>query len=163
MPDEKESSLTVLVVDDYEETRALLALQLRHGGHRVVEAANGAEALDAARLSRPDVVLMDLSMPRMDGLSATCRLRELPGMSDVPVVVITAHSPEMHRDAALAAGCDAFLTKPVAPDELLRVVEGLAAGGRRAGEDGRRPHIESRDLSDEQLLDAIEQLFPHKN
>lgn len=163
MPDEKDPSLTVLVVDDYAETRALLALQLRQGGHRVVEASNGAEALEAARRSRPDVVLMDLSMPTMDGLSATCRLRELPETRDVPVAVITAHSPEMHRDAALAAGCDAFLTKPVTADELLRLVENLAAEGRRADGNGGRPHIESRNLSDEQLLDAIEQLMPHKN
>lgn len=163
MPDEKTARRTVLVVDDRDDTRQLLALLLRRGSYAVIEASNGVEALAAARRARPDVVLMDLSMPTMDGLSATCRLRELPGMQGVPVVAISAHSPETHRGAAFAAGCDAYLTKPFRADELLGLVGRLSSGGHGGTAEGdQQAHISSEGMSDDELLDAIEGLMPHE-
>lgn len=161
MPSEKTARRTVLVVDDYDDSRHLLALRLRSEGYRVVEAASGLEALAAARQTRPDVVLMDLSMPTMDGLSATCRLRELPGMQGVPVVAFTAHSRETHAGAAFAAGCDAYLAKPFRPQELLGLLDRLSLGARGVGAaagDGRA-RISSEGLTDDELTDAIEELM----
>jgi two-component system, cell cycle response regulator DivK len=159
LPDQK-TARTVLVVDDYDDSRHLLAIRLRREGYRVVEAASGLEALAAAREARPDVVLMDLSMPTMDGLSATCRLRELPGMRGVPVVAFTAHSRETHAVAAFAAGCDAYLAKPFSPDELLGLVDRLSSGWRDgAAGSNRRGHISSEGMTDDELLDAIEGLM----
>lgn len=159
----KKTARTVLIVDDYDDSRNLLALRLRREGYRVVEAASGLEALAAARNDRPDVVLMDLSMPTMDGLSATCRLRELPGMRGVPVVAFTAHSRETHAGAAFAAGCDAYLTKPFRPQELLALLERLWSGarGEASGGDGWA-RIKSAGMSNDELLDAIEGLMPHE-
>ena len=160
MTDEK-TARTVLVVDDYDDSRHLLALRLQREGYRVVEASSGLEALAAAREARPDVVLMDLSMPTMDGLSATCRLRELPGMRGVPVVAFTAHCRETHAGAAFAAGCDAYLAKPFRPQELLALVDRLSSGGRGGAAEGDgRALIPSEGMSDEELLDAIEGLMP---
>lgn len=160
MTDEK-IARTVLVVDDYDDSRHLLALRLRREGYHVVEASSGLEALAAARQTCPDVVLMDLSMPTMDGLSATCRLRELPGMRDVSVVAFTAHSRATHAAAAFAAGCDAYLAKPFRPQELLALVDRLSSGGRGGTVEGNgRTRIPSEGMSDDELLDAIEGLMP---
>lgn len=158
MSEEKNRRATILLVDDYDDSRDLLALQLRRDGYRVLEASNGGEALAASRQARPDLVLMDLSMPALDGLSATCRLREIPEMRDVPVVALTAHDAQSHREAALAAGCDVFVSKTVGADELRRVVSRLLSEGRAGADAGRRV-IASEGMDSEQLLDAIEQLL----
>jgi CheY-like chemotaxis protein len=121
----------------------------------VLEASDGGEVLAALGQARPDLVLMDLSMPALDGLSATCRLREIPEMRDVPVVALTAHSAQSHREAAFAAGCDEFVAKTVGADELRGVVSRLLSEGRGGGDVGRRM-IASEGMDSEQLLDAIE-------
>ncbi|PYS75955.1 MAG: hypothetical protein DMF66_17375 [Acidobacteria bacterium] len=155
MSEEKNPRATILLVDDYDDSRDLLALQLRMDGYRVLEASDGGEALAVLSQVRPDLVLMDLSMPALDGLSATCRLREIPEMRDVPVVALTAHSPESHREAALAAGCDEFVAKTIGADELRRVVSRLLSEERGGVVAGRRV-IASKGMDSDQLLDAIE-------
>jgi len=92
---------------------------LTHHGFAVDEAANGSEAIDKARAHRPDVILMDLWMPRLDGFSATRLLKASADTSAVPVWAISAATGDDARDAAFAAGCDAFIPKPLHPDELL--------------------------------------------
>jgi len=119
---------TVLVVDDSADTRAVLCRTLGWRGYRVLEAADGRQAVEAALRVCPDLILMDLNMPVMDGLAATERIRELKERcGDVAVVAVTAFDTYGMKEAALEAGCDAYLLKPLALDELEAVVERLLA------------------------------------
>ncbi|MCA1592121.1 MAG: response regulator [Acidobacteria bacterium] len=163
MSEDKSAARTLLVVDDYDDSRGLIALDLKSEGYRVVEAENGRDAIDVARRERPDLILMDLSLPALDGLSATCRIRETKELEGVPVVAFSAHQADTHRAAALAVGCDDYLEKPIDMDVLKRVVARLLT--RAEGEGGghyteaRRPKIESSLLSDDELQNAIDRLL----
>jgi len=120
--------VTVLVVDDSADTRAVLSRTLVRRGYRVVEAADGRQAVEVALRVCPDLILMDLNMPVMDGLAATERIRELKEKcGDVAIVAVTAFDTYGMKEAALEAGCDAYLLKPLALDELEAVVERLLA------------------------------------
>ncbi len=110
---DKEARLTVMVVDDNEDLREMLRYMVERLGYRVVEAENGREAIEIARHKCPDMILMDLSMPVMDGLAATRLLREMETVSHVPIVAISANRREQSQAEALAAGCNEYLTKPV--------------------------------------------------
>ena len=117
---------TILVADDYEDGRAVLCRTLAYRGYRVLEAADGEAAVELARQVCPDLVVMDLNMPLMDGLAATERIRQLKDRcSDIPVVAVTAFDTYGMREAAREAGCDAYLLKPLALDELESVIERL--------------------------------------
>jgi CheY-like chemotaxis protein len=114
------------VAEDSADTRAVLCRVLASYGYRVVEAADGREAVEAAVRECPDLVVMDLNMPVMDGLAATERIRELRDKcGDVPIVAVTAFDTYGMREAALEAGCTAYLLKPLVLDELESVVAGL--------------------------------------
>ena len=108
----------VLLVDDNPDSLTLYAAVLRQKGFQVDVAVNGAAALSKAAASPPDVVVMDLAMPVLDGWEATRRLREDPATHDIPIIVLTAHSNPAERRRAEEAGCDAFLTKPFSPSAL---------------------------------------------
>ncbi len=103
----------MLVVEDDEDIRLIMRLSLEELGYRVVEASNGEEAVEAAWRTCPNAILMDLSLPQLDGLTATRRIRQDPQMKDVPVIAVTAHHEAQFRANALAAGCNAYTTKPV--------------------------------------------------
>jgi two-component system cell cycle response regulator DivK len=107
---------TILIVEDIEPNRELLA-QLLEEDHRLVFAEDGVAALARAAETKPDLILMDLSLPRMDGWEATRRLKADPATAQVPVIVLSAHAMKGDEDRARASGCDAFLTKPI--DETL--------------------------------------------
>ena len=113
MAEGKASGLKVLVADDHDDTRLLLRLLLEQRGYRVAEAADGVEAVETARRECPDIVLMDLSLPKLDGLEATRRIREDPQTRDALIVALTAHAEPQYRAAVSAAGVNAFVTKPV--------------------------------------------------
>jgi two-component system, cell cycle response regulator DivK len=115
--------LTVLVVDDIADSRFVLSKLMLSSDYRVVEAADGAGAIEAARRERPDLVLLDLNLPVMDGLEVARRLRELPHMRNVPIVAVTAYDYYGIREAALEAGCDEYLAKPLDFELLARVVD----------------------------------------
>src|SRR2546428_8468253 len=104
---------TILLVEDYEETRTMLRSWLERRGYRLVEAGNGQEAVDLAPLAHPDLILMDLRLPELNGIAATRRLRENIGLRNVPVVVVSALDPALIRKAALSAGCTEYLCKPI--------------------------------------------------
>jgi two-component system, cell cycle response regulator DivK len=104
---------TIMVVDDDEDIRYMMRVLLEEDGYRVLEAENGQRALEVAQAAYPDLILMDLSMPVLDGFDATRRLRELTKISDVPIIAITAHDTPEHRTNAYAAGINEYLTKPV--------------------------------------------------
>jgi two-component system, cell cycle response regulator DivK len=117
---------TILVAEDSADTRAVLCRVLAFNGYRVVEAVNGREAVELAMSECPDLVVMDLNMPVMDGLEATERIRELRDKcGDIPIVAVTAFDTYGMREAAEEAGCDAYLLKPLVLDELETVVADL--------------------------------------
>lgn len=120
-------SRLVLVVDDYDSGREITAEYFKFSGYRVATAEDGEEALAKAFELRPDVILMDLSLPKLSGWEATERLRADERTRDTPLIVLTAHTRGEERDRATAAGCDSIVTKPVVPSELVKEVERLLA------------------------------------
>ena len=124
---DQEEVATVLLVEDTEDNRLMMKRLLEMSGYRVVEAINGIEAVEVANQIRPQIILMDLSLPFIDGLAATRRIRSLPGMSKVPIVAVSAHdSADFHHDA-LQAGCDAYITKPIDYPQLEDTINRLLA------------------------------------
>ena len=116
---------TILVVDDFDDTRLLLRTWLQKKGFRVVEAENGNRAIAAAESSRPDLIIMDVEMPELDGLAATRKIRELKDFAAVPIVAVSAYGADQYRDHALAAGCNEYVSTPFEPDELERLIREL--------------------------------------
>jgi two-component system cell cycle response regulator DivK len=113
MSETQAENLTVLVVEDYEDMSLAMRLALERGGYHIVEASDGAQAVEVAARERPDIILMDLNLPVMDGLAATERIRQNPELRDTIIVAVTAYSDKDYRSRALAAGCNAFVSKPV--------------------------------------------------
>lgn len=113
----------VLVVDDYQDAREMYAEYLEFSGFRTAEARNGAEALEKAFALTPDIILMDLSLPVMDGWEATRRLRADERTRGIPIVALTGHALNGHAAGAKDAGCDAYVTKPCLPDALVQEVK----------------------------------------
>jgi len=115
----------VLVVDDNEDTRYVMRLALEDRGYRVCEAENGEQAIDIACREQPNAILMDISMPVLNGLTATARIRENEELRDVPIVALTAHGEEEMRAGAQACGFTAYVTKPVDLDWIDNLIKGL--------------------------------------
>ena len=109
----------ILVVDDYQDAREMYAEYLQFSGFRVAEARNGNEAVDQAFALKPDLILMDLSLPGMDGWEATRRLKADESTRHIPIVALTGHALAGASDGAKKAGCDSFVTKPCLPDDLV--------------------------------------------
>ena len=109
----------ILVVDDYQDAREMYAEYLQFSGFRVAEAKNGNEAVEKAFALRPDLILMDLSLPGMDGWEATRRLKADDATKHIPVVALTGHALAGASEGAKKAGCDSFVTKPCLPDDLV--------------------------------------------
>lgn len=114
---------TVLLVEDQIEFLAVHKHYLERNGYQVLSAEDGVEAIRCARENRPDVILMDLSMPKLDGLTATRKLKEDPATSDIPVILLTAHAYGSAGRRAREAGCASFLPKPCEPRRVLQEVE----------------------------------------
>ena len=123
--DRNESRGTILVVDDFDDTRLLLRTWLQKKGFRVVEAENGNRAIAAAESTHPDLIIMDVEMPELDGLAATRKIRELKEFAAVPIVAVSAYGADQYRDHALAAGCNEYVSTPFEPDELERLIRAL--------------------------------------
>jgi two-component system cell cycle response regulator DivK len=115
----------VLLVEDVPNNRDIYRTILEFAGHTVLEAGDGAAGVDLARSERPDVIVMDVTMPLMDGLEATRVLKASPGTCDIPVLILTAHAYAADRDEALLAGADAYLAKPCSPRDVVAEVERL--------------------------------------
>ena len=112
----------VLLVDDYPDAREMYMEYLEFSGFEVVEAANGIEALERAVEAKPDIILMDLSLPVMDGWEATRRLKADRRTAGIPVVALTGHALAGISEGARKAGCDAFVTKPCLPEDLVKEI-----------------------------------------
>lgn len=123
----------ILIVDDQEDIRLALSITLREAGHAIYEAADGAEAVDKAIVCQPDLVLMDIAMPGMDGFAALKEMKEQPATHNTPVLMLTAMSRPEQRERARVLGAFDYITKPWAEGEVeLRTDWAIAAGGNPA-------------------------------
>jgi CheY-like chemotaxis protein len=119
----------VLVVDDFADNREMYSEYLSLSGYDVIEAQNGMEAVDAARARQPDIIIMDLSLPVMDGWEATRRLKADERTRSIPVVALTGHALEGYSRGAKDAGCDSFLAKPCLPEQLVAEIKRMLETG----------------------------------
>ncbi|MDT5263354.1 MAG: hypothetical protein QOC61_2358 [Acidobacteriota bacterium] len=122
MDDENGSRPLVLVVEDFEDNRFMMRRLLEMSGYRVVEAVNGNQAVEFAASASPDIILMDLSLPQLDGLAATRRIRAHEGGRTVPIIAVSAHDSADFHAEALAAGCNEYVTKPIDFDQLVHLL-----------------------------------------
>jgi CheY-like chemotaxis protein len=134
----------VLVVEDYQDAREMYAAYLQFSGYRVAEATNGIEAIEQANELMPDIILMDLALPKMDGWEATRRLKLSEKTRHIPIVALTGHALAGHAEGARQAGCDSFVTKPCLPDALVAEIKRMlsaresAGAGKRVSRSGRK-------------------------
>jgi two-component system, cell cycle response regulator DivK len=110
--------VSVLLVEDTEDNRFMMRRLLEMDGYRIVEARNGEEAVRVAREEKPALILMDLSLPVIDGIAATKLIRQLPGFQKTPIVAVSAHDTADFQAEALAAGCNSYICKPIDFSEL---------------------------------------------
>lgn len=127
-PRNGEQMTTILIVEDNEMNLDMLSRRLTRKGFVVLSAGDGAAGVALCREERPDLVLMDMSLPVMDGWTATRTLKGDAETATIPVVALTAHAMQADQDKALAAGCDAFATKPIDLPELLAIIDRLSPG-----------------------------------
>jgi CheY-like chemotaxis protein len=113
---------TILVVEDNADSRELMRFVLEHEGYTVLEAKNGAMAVDIAEREPPDAILMDMSLPLVDGCQATKLIRQLPGLRTTPIIACTAYNQWDWKGRAILAGCTDFLTKPLQAKQLLKML-----------------------------------------
>lgn len=118
----------VLLVEDNLDNRIIYSTILRHHGFRVVDAVTGHEALDKAADERPDVILLDISIPGIDGWQVARHLKSSPETRDVPIIAVTAHALAEHEERARDVGCDGYLAKPVSPGRVLEEVRRFMKG-----------------------------------
>jgi two-component system cell cycle response regulator DivK len=117
----------VLVVEDYEDAREMYSAYLQFSGYRVAEATNGLEAIEKTLELLPDIILMDLALPKMDGWEATRRLKTDERTKHIPIVALTGHALAGYAEGARQAGCDSFVTKPCLPDALVVEIQRMLA------------------------------------
>lgn len=115
----------MLIVEDNDDNRMIYRLALEFLGYRVLQAVNGAEGVERTRADRPDLILMDVALPVLDGWAATRLLKSDAGTRDIPIVALTAHALTTDREKAAEAGCDAYLAKPAAPQQVVDEVRRL--------------------------------------
>ena len=116
---------TILVVDDHPTNRQFLVTLLGYKGHRLLEAADGAEGLATAHVERPDLIILDISLPDMSGISLVKKIRENKPTSKTPILAITGYPDKFRHKDIMLAGCDAFLVKPINTRVLPEMVEGI--------------------------------------
>jgi len=110
---------TVLVIEDHEDNRRIMHDLLTSKGYEVIEAVNGLEGVDAAETHRPDLILLDIQLPGIDGYEATRRIKANPNLQKIPIIVVTSYALSGDDMKAFEAGCDAYVAKPFSPRELL--------------------------------------------
>ena len=118
----KDEEVTVLLVEDTEDNRFMMRRLLEMSGYRVVEATNGDEAVKLAEAEKPGLILMDLSLPVIDGLAATRLIRKLPKLEKTPIIAVSAHDSADFLNEALQAGCNSYITKPIDFSELEQLI-----------------------------------------
>jgi two-component system, cell cycle response regulator DivK len=122
---ESTKTFTVLLVEDTEDNRFMMRRLLEMTGYRVVEAMNGEEAVKLARTEMPQLILMDLSLPVIDGLAATRLIRKIPHFEATPIIAVSAHDTSDFQSEAIQAGCNGYITKPIDFNELEALISEL--------------------------------------
>src|SRR5919205_588153 len=123
--EKQDDHVTVLLVEDTEDNRFMMRRLLEMAGYRVVEATNGDEAVKVARTESPRLILMDLSLPVIDGLAATRLIRKLPDLQQTPIIAVSAHDTSDFQSEAIQAGCNTYVTKPIDFNELEQLIAKL--------------------------------------
>ena len=116
---------TILLVEDFDDTRLMMKMWLVKNGYRVIEAETGEEAIVLAQQERPDLILMDVMMPGMNGLDATQRIRQDRALRRTPIVAVSAYGAEEYRSLALDAGCNEYVSTPFEPQKLADLIKDL--------------------------------------
>jgi CheY-like chemotaxis protein len=116
---------TILVVEDFDDTRLMMRMWLARNGYRVIEAETGEEAIDVAKRELPDLIIMDMMMPGMNGLDATQRIREYQALRQTPIVAVSAYGANEYRSLAIEAGCNEYVSTPFDPNELAELIRDL--------------------------------------
>jgi CheY-like chemotaxis protein len=124
---EAEPLPTILLVEDFDDTRLMMKMWLLRKGYRVIEAETGEEAIDVAQRELPDLIIMDVMMPGMNGLDATQRIREYQALSQTPIVAVSAYGANEYRSLAIDAGCNEYVSTPFDPDALAELIKNLIA------------------------------------
>jgi CheY-like chemotaxis protein len=131
---DNDSKPLVLVVEDYQDAREMYIACLRFSGYRVAEASNGIEAIEQTHALMPDIILMDLALPKKDGWQATKELKGDERTRHIPIVALTGHALATYADSARESGCDSFVTKPCQPDAVVAEIQRMLAA--RMGDGG---------------------------
>ncbi len=118
-----EAPRTILLVEDNEDNRIIYATALRFTGYEVIEAITGTEGVRFARSAKPDLILMDISVPELDGWQATTILKGDPATAAIPIIAVTAHALPEDEERSMQAGCDGYLAKPITPAALIAEVD----------------------------------------
>ena len=121
----------ILIVEDNPRNMRLLEMTLGAKSHNLLKATDGEEALDIAVRERPDLIIMDIELPKVNGLAATKKLREIPEFRHIPIIAITAYAMKGDREKAIGAGCDAYLPKPINTRELPKMIAAMLLHRRR--------------------------------
>ena len=129
-------SRTILLVEDFDDTRLMMKMWLVKHGYRVSEAETGEEAISAAQRELPDLILMDMMMPRLNGLDATRRIREHQALRQTPIVAVSAYGADEYRAIALEAGCNEYVSTPFEPSALAELIKNLMAAQESETLDG---------------------------
>ena len=124
----RDSRPTILLAEDFDDTRLMMKLWLTRSGYRVIEAETGEEAVARAQSELPDLIIMDVMMPGLNGLDATRRIRQYQPLRNTPIVAVSAYGADKYRRIALEAGCTEYVSTPFEPDELKELIAKLFAG-----------------------------------
>ncbi len=121
-------SRNILVIEDNDRSRRLLRILLRSRGYNVIEAATGDEAMNCLKEQKPDLILMDIQLPKIDGLGLTREIKSNVETRNIPIIAVTAYSMKGDKERILEAGCDAYVSKPINTRELPPLIEELLKG-----------------------------------
>jgi CheY-like chemotaxis protein len=124
---------TILLVEDFDDTRLMMKLWLMKNGYRVLEAETGEEAISVAQREQPDLIIMDVMMPGMNGLDATQRIREYQALRRTPIVAVSAYGADEYRSVAIEAGCNEYVSTPFEPRLLAELIKSLIASRESSG------------------------------
>jgi len=128
----QESASTILLVEDFDDTRLMMKMWLVKKGYRVIEAETGEEAITIAKREHPDLIIMDMMMPGMNGLDATQQIRQYQSLRRTPIVAVSAYGADEYRRIAIEAGCDEYVSTPFEPRELAELIRSLLASKNAA-------------------------------
>lgn len=122
----------ILLVEDFDDTRLMMKMWLEKRGYRVIEAETGEKAITLAQREAPDLIIMDVMMPGMNGLDATQRIRQYQALRRTPIVAVSAYGADEYRRLAIQAGCNEYVSTPFEPNALAALIKSLLAGGESA-------------------------------